>query len=53
MYKAPIEDMKFALAHLVGIDDIASLPGMDMVSDDLVDAVLEKLASWQAISLRI
>ena len=42
MYKAPIEDMKFALAHLVGIDDIASLPGMDMVSDDLVDAVLEE-----------
>ena len=42
MYKAPIDDMKFALAHLVGIDDIASLPGMDMVSDDLVDAVLEE-----------
>lgn len=42
MYKAPVDDMKFALAHLVGIDDIAALPGMDMVSDDLVEAVLEE-----------
>ena len=42
MYKAPVDDMKFALAHLVGIDDIAALPDMDMVSDDLVDAVLEE-----------
>lgn len=42
MYKAPVDDMKFAIAHLVGIDDIAALPDMDMVSDDLVDAVLEE-----------
>lgn len=42
MYKAPVDDMKFALVHLVGIDDIAALPGMDMVSDDLVEAVLEE-----------
>ena len=42
MYKAPVDDMKFALSYLVGIDDIAALPGMDMVSDDLVEAVLEE-----------
>ncbi|MDA7792274.1 acyl-CoA dehydrogenase [bacterium] len=48
MYKAPIEDMKFVLRHQVGLDQVAALHGMDMVSDDLVDAVLEeagKLAS--------
>ena len=44
MYQAPVEDMKFVLRNLVGIDDVASLSGMDMVSEDLVDAVLEEAA---------
>ncbi|MGB1176709.1 MAG: acyl-CoA dehydrogenase N-terminal domain-containing protein, partial [Candidatus Puniceispirillaceae bacterium] len=48
MYQAPVDDMKFVLRHLVGLDDVAALDGMDMVSDDLVEAVLDeagKLAS--------
>ena len=42
MYQAPIDDMKFVLRHLVGIDRVAAMPGYDMVSDDLVDAVLDE-----------
>ncbi len=47
-YAAPIEDMRFVLNRLVGLDRIAALPGYEDVSADLVDAVLEeagKLAS--------
>jgi acyl-CoA dehydrogenase len=42
MYQAPVEDMKFALRYLVGLDRVAAISGMDMVSEDLVDAVLEE-----------
>ena len=42
MYQAPIDDMKFVLRHLVGIDRVAAMQGYDMVSDDLVDAVLDE-----------
>ena len=42
MYQAPVDDMKFVLRHLVGLDSVAAMDGMDMVSEDLVDAVLEE-----------
>ena len=42
MYQAPVEDIKFTLRYLVGLDRVAAIPGMDMVSEDLVDAVLEE-----------
>ncbi|HYD30366.1 MAG TPA: acyl-CoA dehydrogenase [Azospirillaceae bacterium] len=41
-YTAPIVDMRFVLNHVVGLDQIASLPGCDAASPDLVDAVLEE-----------
>ena len=41
MYQAPVEDMKFVLRNLVGLDEVAALNGMDMVSDDLVEALAE------------
>ncbi len=47
-YSAPIDDMRFVLNRLVGLDRIAALPGYEDVSPDLVEAVLEeagKLAS--------
>ena len=47
-YAAPLDDMRFVLNRLVGLDRIAALPGYDEVSPELVDAVLEeagKLAS--------
>ena len=42
MYQAPVDDMKFVLRHLVGLDRVAELDGYDMVSEDLVDAVLDE-----------
>ena len=42
MYQAPVDDMKFVLRHLVGLDGVAALDGMEMVSDDLVEAVLDE-----------
>jgi 3-(methylthio)propanoyl-CoA dehydrogenase len=38
-YAAPIRDMRFVVKELVGIDDIAQLPGCEEVTPDLVDAV--------------
>ncbi len=42
MYQAPIDDMKFVLRHLVGIDRVAAMQSYEMVSDDLVEAVLDE-----------
>lgn len=47
-YRAPLKDMRFVLNDVVGMAEIASLPGYEEATDDLVDAVLEeagKLAS--------
>jgi 3-(methylthio)propanoyl-CoA dehydrogenase len=41
-YSAPIADMSFVLKHIIGIDRLSNLPGLDMVDEDLVDAVLEQ-----------
>jgi 3-(methylthio)propanoyl-CoA dehydrogenase len=41
-YTAPLADMRFALAEIAGISEIATLPGCEQASDDLVDAVLEE-----------
>ena len=30
MYQAPVEDMKFVLRNLVGLDEVAALNGMDL-----------------------
>ncbi|MCB9948789.1 MAG: acyl-CoA dehydrogenase [Rhodospirillaceae bacterium] len=43
-YAAPVEDMRFVLDRIVGLDRIAALPGYEDVSADLVDAVLEEAA---------
>ena len=42
MYQAPVDDMKFVLRHLIGLESVAAMDGMDMVSEDLVEAVLEE-----------
>jgi alkylation response protein AidB-like acyl-CoA dehydrogenase len=47
-YSAPIQDMRFVLNEVVGMDRIVSLPGYDAATPDMVDAILEeanKLAS--------
>jgi 3-(methylthio)propanoyl-CoA dehydrogenase len=45
-YAAPIRDMKFAVKELVGLDDIAALPGCEDLTPDVVDAVLEEAGKF-------
>ena len=47
-YMAPVQDMKFALEALVGLDKLAALPPYGDVAPDLVDAVLEEAAKLAA-----
>ena len=47
-YVAPLKDMRFVLKHVVGLDQVNTLPGWEEVTEDVVDAILEeagKLAS--------
>jgi alkylation response protein AidB-like acyl-CoA dehydrogenase len=39
-YTAPIADMRFVLEEVARIEDVARLPGSEVVSPDLVDAIL-------------
>ncbi|MFY8094493.1 MAG: acyl-CoA dehydrogenase [Niveispirillum sp.] len=41
-YNAPIQDMRFTLNHVVGLPQVAALPGYDAVTPDLVDQVLDE-----------
>jgi len=41
-YTAPLADMRFALAEIAGLREIAALPGCDQAAPDLVDQVLEE-----------
>jgi alkylation response protein AidB-like acyl-CoA dehydrogenase len=43
-YVAPIKDMRFVLNHVVGLDQVNTLPGWEEVIEDLVDAILEEAA---------
>jgi alkylation response protein AidB-like acyl-CoA dehydrogenase len=45
-YTAPLKDMRFVIQELVGLDDIAALPGCEEVSADVVDAVLAEAAKF-------
>ena len=41
-YLPPHRDIKFTLEELVGLDDVAALPGNEEFSIDLVDSILEE-----------
>src|SRR5689334_22067410 len=41
-YVAPIKDMQFVLKHVVGLDQVNTLPGWEEVTEDVVDAILEE-----------
>jgi alkylation response protein AidB-like acyl-CoA dehydrogenase len=45
-YAAPLKDMRFVLKHVVGLDQVNTLPGWDEVTDDVVDAILEEAAKF-------
>ena len=45
-YRAPLRDMQFVLKDLAGLDAVASLPGCEEATPDVVDAVLEEAAKF-------
>ena len=52
-YTAPIEDIKFTLRQVAGLESVTSLPGFEEVTDDIVDAVLVRSwmrATWFSMS---
>jgi alkylation response protein AidB-like acyl-CoA dehydrogenase len=45
-YRAPLDDMRFVLKELAGLDQVAQLPGCEEAAADVVDAVLEEAAKF-------
>ncbi|MEC7489135.1 MAG: acyl-CoA dehydrogenase [Pseudomonadota bacterium] len=41
-YQAPLRDMQFVIEELIGLEQIASLPGYEETTPDLVRAILEE-----------
>ncbi len=46
VYKAPLRDMRFVLFELMNGDELASLPGYEEFTRDLIDPVLEEAAKF-------
>src|ERR1700685_1675158 len=47
-YIAPLRDMRFVMTELADLGTLSSLPGLDEVTPDLADAVLEEAARLAA-----
>ncbi len=47
-YQAPIRDMLFAMREIGDLAHVATLPGNEEVSDDLVEAILEEAGKFAA-----
>jgi acyl-CoA dehydrogenase len=45
-YTAPLKDLRFTLKHLANLEEIASWPGCEDATTDLVDAVLDEAAKF-------
>lgn len=45
-YVAPLQDIRFAMKVLAGLDEVAALPGYEEASEDVVDAVLDEAAKF-------
>jgi alkylation response protein AidB-like acyl-CoA dehydrogenase len=45
-YVAPLKDVRFALRELAGLEQVATLPGCEEATPDLVDAILEEAARF-------
>ncbi|MBV8061569.1 MAG: acyl-CoA dehydrogenase, partial [Alphaproteobacteria bacterium] len=43
-YTPPIDDIRFILTRLIGLNTISALPGYEAVSEDVLDAVLDETA---------
>jgi alkylation response protein AidB-like acyl-CoA dehydrogenase len=47
-YAAPLDDVRFALKHVAGFDEIAKLPGYEEATLDVVDHILEEAGRFAA-----
>src|SRR5580658_3386049 len=46
-YQAPLDDIRFALRELSGLESLMTLPGAESLADaDLTDAILEQAAHF-------
>ncbi|MEQ1515779.1 MAG: acyl-CoA dehydrogenase [Usitatibacteraceae bacterium] len=45
-YNAPVKDMNFLLEHVIGLKEVAKLPGCEEVTPDLVSAIFEEAAKF-------
>ncbi|MDD2884700.1 MAG: acyl-CoA dehydrogenase [Dechloromonas sp.] len=45
-YLAPLKEMRFVMKELAGLAQVASLPGCEEASEDLVDAVLDEAGKF-------
>jgi len=45
-YTAPVDDLRFVLNEVVGLDAVAALPDCDSAAPDLVDAILEEAGKF-------
>jgi len=45
-YIAPIKDMRFVMDEIVGIRQVATLPGYEEATPDMADAILEEAAKF-------
>ena len=50
-YVPPLDDIRFALNHMAGLEQIARLPGCEAATPDLVDQVLEEAGRFAANEL--
>jgi Acyl-CoA dehydrogenase N terminal len=52
-YVPPLDDIRFALRHMAGLEQVARLPGCEAATPDLVDQVLEEAARFAANELAL
>ena len=45
-YNAPLKDINVLLQHVIGLDEIAKLPGCEEVTPDLVSAIFDEAGKF-------
>jgi alkylation response protein AidB-like acyl-CoA dehydrogenase len=46
IYNAPVDDMKFLLSNVLDMEQIATLPGYEEATPDMVDAIIDEAARF-------
>ena len=47
-YVAPVKDILFTMKAVAGLNQLASLPGYEEATDDLVDAIVQEAGKFAA-----